>query len=281
MSRIFEALQRSESERGGFAFPQGASLASEFLEAAEKESQPLQLGEFPSVRAAPAPGSRLVSLTDQGGLGAEKFRFLGVRLRHLQQARKLRSLLITSTVPEEGKSVVSANLATTLARRKQQRVLLLEGDLRRPVQAQLFGGASPAGLSQWLQSDAPEPGNIYYLDGPGFWLMPAGKPPENPIELLQSGKLAGLLEQLAASFDWVIIDSPPVLPLADTSVWARLADGILLVAREGITEKQELLRALVALDQTRLLGLVVNSCTDTNHQDYYSRYNVSASGVSR
>jgi protein-tyrosine kinase len=283
MSRIFEALQRSESERGGFAFPQVASMASDLLEAAEKEKEQenQDLGEFPSVRVAPAPGSRLVSLTDQEGLGAEKFRFLAVRLRQLQQTRKLRSLLITSTLPEEGKSLVSANLATTLARRKQQKVLLLEGDLRRPVQAQLFGGASPAGLSQWLQSDALAPGNIYYLDGPGFWLMPAGKPPENPIELMQSGKLAGLLEQLAASFDWVIIDSPPILPLADTSLWARLADGILLVVREGRTEKQQLLRGLAAMEQGRLLGVVVNSCCNTEHQDYYSRYNVPAGGSSR
>jgi capsular exopolysaccharide synthesis family protein len=281
MSRIFEALQRSESERGGFAFPQGAFPGSDLLDAAEKENETPDLGTFPSVRVAPTPDSRLVSLTDQEGLGAEKFRFLGVRLRQLQQNRKLRSLLVTSTLPEEGKSLVSANLATTLARRKQQKVLLLEGDLRRPVQAQLFGGANPAGLSQWLQGDTPTPGNIYYLDGPGFWLMPAGKPPENPIELMQSGKLAGLLEELASSFDWVIIDSPPVLPLADTSVWARLADGILLVVREGVTEKQQLLRGLAALDQARLLGVVVNSCTDTKHQDYYSRYNMPAGGASQ
>jgi capsular exopolysaccharide synthesis family protein len=280
MSRIFEALQRSESERGGFAFPESATLAGELLQPAEAESSN-DFEEFPSVRVAPAPGSRLVSLTDQEGLGAEKFRFLGVRLRQLQQVRTLKTLLITSTLPEEGKSLVSANLATTLARRKQQKVLLLEGDLRRPVQAQLFGGAHPAGLSQWLQADQRSVGNIYHLEGPGFWLMPAGQPPENPLELMQSERLAGLLEQLASWFDWVIIDSPPILPLADTSVWARLADGILLVVREGRTEKQQLLRGLAVIEPARLLGFVVNSCSNTNHADYYSRYNQPAGGPSR
>ncbi len=285
MSRIFEALQRSESEKIEFAFHEPASVA--ILQEAERTalepeaevaepSAPFQLADFPSVQVAPTPNSRLVSLTETESLGAEKFRFLGVRLRQLQQERGVKRILITSTISEEGKTLVSANLAATLARRKQQKVLLLEGDLRRPTQAQLFGGTRPAGLSEWLQSSSRTVSNIYYLDGPGFWLMPAGHPPENPLELMQSGKLANLMDQLASGFDWVVIDSPPVLPLADTSVWARFADGILLVVRAGRTEKQPLQRGLAAIDQSRLLGLVVNSCTGDNEKDYYSRYSPAA-----
>jgi capsular exopolysaccharide synthesis family protein len=236
----------------------------------------VQLADFPSVQVAPMPNSRLVSLTDKESLGAEKFRFLGVRLRQLQQERQLKKLLITSTISEEGKTTVTANLAATLARRKQQKVLLLEGDLRRPTQAQLFGGSRPAGLSEWLQSGTRTVGNIYHLDGPGFWLMPAGHPPENPLELMQSGKLAELLDQLVGWFDWVVIDSPPILPLADTSVWARFADGILLVVRSGRTERQALQRGLGAIDQSRLLGLVVNNYTGHDENDYYSRYSPGA-----
>ncbi len=283
MSRIFEALQRSESERVEFAFPEPPSVA--MLDAAQtgaaeaeiREVKPaLQLADFPSVQVAPTASSRLVSLSDKESLGAEKFRFLGVRLRQLQQERSLKKLLITSTLSEEGKSTVTANLAATLARRKQQKVLLLEGDLRRPTQAQLFGGTRPAGLSEWLQSGTRTVSNIYHLDGPGFWLMPAGQPPENPLELMQSGKLAELLEQLVTCFDWVVIDSPPVLPLADTSVWSRFADGILLVVRSGRTERQALQRGLGAIDQSRLLGLVVNNYVGHDENDYYSRYSPAA-----
>ncbi len=114
--------------------------------------------------------------------------------------------------------------------------------------------------------------SIYHLDGAGFWFLPAGHPAENPLELMQSGRLSALIEQLTAAFDWIIIDSPPVLPLADTSLWARLVDGVLLVAREGVTRKRQLKRGLEALDQSKLLGMVLNSSTNSDHENYYQRY---------
>jgi Mrp family chromosome partitioning ATPase len=89
---------------------------------------------------------------------------------------------------------------------------------------------------------------------------------------MQSGRLSELMEQLAGWFDWIVIDSPPVLPLADTSVWTRLADGVLLVTREGITQKRQLERGLQALEKTKLLGVVLNSSTNTDHKNYYQRY---------
>ena len=111
----------------------------------------------------------------------------------------------------------------------------------------------------------------------GLWVLPAGSAPENPLELMQSGKLSPLMEQLTAWFDWIVIDSPPVLPLADTSIWARLADGILLVTRKSITEKQQLQRGLEALERSKLLGALVNGSTDAAHSDYYQRYGPAAS----
>ena len=89
---------------------------------------------------------------------------------------------------------------------------------------------------------------------------------------MQSGRLSELLNQLTPQFDWIVIDSPPVLPLADTSVWTRLVDGVFLVAREGKTEKKQLQRGLEALDQSKLLGVILNSCTNTDHTNYYQRY---------
>jgi len=294
MSRIFEALQRSESERSGTPFTPPA-LATELLQVVEREAT----GQIPpdsSVNECEAPefieeqladndlrrfrslpvslpsDSRLICLTARESFGAEKFRFLGVRLRQLQQTRPLKKLLITSTIPEEGKSTVAANLAAILARRQQPKVLLLEGDLRRPSLSAQFGLGKLPGLSEWLQGEARPIQHIYRLEGPNLWLLPAGKPPENPLELMQSGRLSELLNQLSGWFDWIVIDSPPILPLADTSVWARLADGILLVTREGTTKKRMLQRGLQALEHAKLLGAVVNSSANTDHTNYYQRY---------
>jgi capsular exopolysaccharide synthesis family protein len=158
-----------------------------------------------------------------------------------------------------------------LARRKQHKTLLLEGDLRRPTVAQKFGMGNVPGLSEWLRGETDSM-NIYRLEALGLWVLPAGSAPENPLELMQSGKLSLLMDQLTASFDWIVIDSPPVLPLADTSLWARLADGILLVTRKSVTEKQQLLRGLEALERSKLLGALVNGSTDAAHSDYYQRY---------
>jgi capsular exopolysaccharide synthesis family protein len=227
--------------------------------------------DFPSLEVSVLPSSRLVFLNEPDSLAAEKFRFLGVRLRQLQQSRPLKKVLVTSTIPEEGKSTVSANLAGVLARRKQS-VLLIEGDLRRPTLAQQFGLGRLAGLGEWLQSGRQTVSNVYRLEGPDFWFMPAGNPPENPLELLQSGRLSYLMGQLANLFDWIIVDSPPLLPLADTTVWSRVTDGTLLVAREGKSEKKQLQRGLEALKKSDLLGVVLNGCAHPDHKSYYQRY---------
>jgi capsular exopolysaccharide synthesis family protein len=285
MSRIFEALQRSEEERSGTSFPESPSLATDLLQRAEQaatgsvpaaaaraEVAPNEFSEAGNIPITVFPESRLVCLNDQESLAAEKFRFLAVRLRQVQQSRPLKKILITSTIPEEGKSMVSGNLAAVLARRKQQRTLLLEGDLRRPVLGARFGLGKLSGLTEWLQGEPRPMTSIFHLEGAGFWFLPAGRPAENPLELMQSGRLSGLMEQLTAAFDWIIIDSPPVLPLADTSLWARLVDGVLLVAREGVTQKRQLKRGLEALDQSKLLGMVLNSSTNSDHENYYQRY---------
>ena len=299
MSRIFEALQRSESERSGVATAP-AALATELLQAVEREASAIapkdlpandftprdfaghecaendsasnDLSRFQSLRVSLPEDSKLVCLNEPESFGAEKFRFLGVRLRQLQHTRPLKKLLITSTIPEEGKSTVSANLATILARRQQPKILLLEGDLRRPSLAKQFGLGVIPGLSEWLKGEPRPIEYIYRLEGLNLWFLPAGRPPENPLELMQSGRLSQLLNQMSAWFDWIVIDSPPILPLADTSVWARLADGILLVTREGITKRRMLQRGVQALEQSKLLGAVVNSSANTDHSNYYQRY---------
>lgn len=307
MSRIFDALQRSGIEQTGVEYADTLSVATEVFEpprrekpedrAAVEPAPTVQLppvaqlpvdqvplpqipavetvievpAEFPSLQVAVTSSSRLVYFTEPDSLAAEKFRFLGVRLRQLRQNRSLKKVLITSTIPEEGKSLVSANLAGVLARRKEK-VLLIEGDMRRPTLAQQFGVGRLTGLAEWLQSGLQTPSNIYRLGGPGFWFMPAGDPPANPLELMQSGRLSLLMGQLTMLFDWIIVDSPPLLPLADTTVWARLTDGILLIAREGTTQRTPLERGLEVLKNTDLLGVVLNGSSHSDHENYYQRY---------
>ncbi|WP_433973536.1 CpsD/CapB family tyrosine-protein kinase [Tunturiibacter lichenicola] len=225
--------------------------------------------QFTPLRVSLSPQSRLVSLTDSGSPAAEAFRLLGVRLRHLRRDRPLKKVLITSTIPQEGKSMVAGNLACTLALRAQQRILLLEGDLRRPSLSQRFGIGRNPGICEYLQGERDLAASIYHLDNPNLWILPAGNAPSNALELLQSGRLSALMDQLSVWFDWIIIDSPPVLPLADTSVWMRLSDGILLVTRQGTTEKRKLQRGLEALEPKKLIGALVNGSQNASDSDYY------------
>jgi capsular exopolysaccharide synthesis family protein len=325
MSRIFDALQRSEAERSGRKLT-SASDATELLRHAEhravseweagapaeresaaapehevarngktasldgaapakangakskasavaEEAVPRELPEifrqFKKLRiSAPAQG-RLVSVSDRDSPAAEAFRLLAVRLRHLRRDRPLKKLLITSSSPQEGKSTCSANLACSLALRVQQRVLLVEGDIRRPSLSQMFTLSPRPGICEWLREERQLEDCIYFLEGPGLWFMPAGSSPSNPLEVLQSGRPAILLEQLTGLFDWIIVDSPPVLPLADTSVWSRLADGILLVVRQGTSEKRKLRRTVDAIESQKLIGALLNSSKNAPDADYY------------
>jgi capsular exopolysaccharide synthesis family protein len=268
VSHIFEALQRSAADTTGHV-PDMAVFPGQLLESPAPTEN--DFPETQSVVISPKPENRLVALTHPESLGAEKFRFLAVKLRQLQTARGIKKLLITSSIPEEGKSLVSASLAITLSRR-QSRVLLLEGDLRRPTLSKILGISKHPGLSDFLRDSDRVINNIYRMEPAGFYFLPAGPPPENPLELLQLPKFSDLLEKITRWFDWIIIDSPPVLPLADTTIWTKICDSTLLVAREGKTEKNHLKRGVEALGTSKLLGVVFNSCSTATNSKYYYRY---------
>jgi capsular exopolysaccharide synthesis family protein len=295
MSYIYEALQRAEAERAGGTLPKNADSVADLLQGVEQEIERTEsLSELPSATQLESPkadtfasgkalspvlpsDSRLVCLTDQGGLAAEKFRVLGLKLRYLSERRKLKRIVITSSIPEEGKSLIAANLALNQSRSKVLNAVLIDGDLRRPELASRFGFRRDlAGLSEVLRGERQLPEVVYKLQGSGLRFVPAGVTPENPIEVMQSGRLQQLLEQLETFFDWIIIDTPPVLPLADTPLWMKLADGVLLVTREGVCEKKQLTRAVEAIDKATMLGVVVNSCSRNDHKYYYSRYSPTA-----
>jgi capsular exopolysaccharide synthesis family protein len=318
MSRIFDALQRSERERSGAsspALPDGPELlkqaeryaASTWSDVAAVEEAPNVTGadlhtllktgttlvdaplsvesqkpeapsadkprdilnQFQSLPISISTHSRLVCLTDRECPTAEAVRLLGVRLRDLRRTRPLKKVLLTSTIPQEGKSTLAANLACALSYASQERTLLVEGDLRRPSLLTMFGVPSAPGICESLHGETSLERSIYRLEDAGLWVWPAGHAPGNPLELLQSPKLYTLMDQLAARFDWIIIDSPPVLPLADTSIWMRLADGVLLVTRLGTTEKRQLQKGLEALDRKKLLGALMNGAVAPAYSHYY------------
>lgn len=311
MSRIFDALVRSEAERAGVEVS-ALNGATQVLEQAERHaasesamsrshtaqtensepdaqlgsalvaeiSLPSRsivaadrredlLGRVQTLQDSTGLAGRLVSLGEPDGPAAEAFRFLGVRLRHMRRDRALNRVLITSTIPQEGKTLVASNLACTLSLRSQQRTLILEGDLRRPAMTELFGLRGKPGLYEWLRSKSTLAESMYHYPDPRLWVMPGGNCSGDYLELLQSGKIAGMMEELSATFDWVIIDSPPVLPLADTSIWSRVADGILLVTRRGTTEKKQLQKGLEVIESQKLIGAIMNSSSTPPNGYYY------------
>jgi capsular exopolysaccharide synthesis family protein len=297
MSHIFEALQRAEAERSGGNSSRVPDSVADLLERALSrgadgtESVPvldrvaaderLDADTLSAARVllpTPAGDARLVCLNDQGSLAAEKFRVLGLRLRNLREKRKLKRIVVTSTIPEEGKTLCAANLALNQSRSKILRTLLVDGDLRRPALASRFGlSRSLPGLTECLRGEKQLSEVLYKLNGTNLWFLPAGIPPENPLELMQSGRTVELLDRLGSFFDWVIIDSPPVFPLADTAFWMKLSDGVLLVVREGVSERQPLKRVLEIVDRSVLLGIVVNSYTNGDHKSYYQHYGAPSS----
>jgi capsular exopolysaccharide synthesis family protein len=253
----------------GLDFAKDATGGPIPAEGTKNEERSRILNQFRTLPFSVTPESRLVSVTDQDSASAEAFRLLGVRLRDLARTRPLKRVLITSTIPQEGKTTTAANLAFTLARSTSQRILLLEGDVRRPALSQMLGLVGNPGICEWLRGDEKLSNCIYQMENAGIWVLPAGASPQNPLEVLQSAKLNALMAQLVEWFDTVVIDSPPVLPLADTSVWMRLADGIILVARQGVTEKKQLQKGLEAIDPQKLIGALLNCSQNQAHSHYY------------
>lgn len=265
----FEAQELSDSQSSGDGRLSGKEVTSDVRPKAESGA-----GEFRAIhrlRPAIRPQSRLVAYTEEYSFGAEEFRLLSSRLKRLREQRPIKTLLVTSCAPGDGKTVSATNLAITLARSTSQKVLLLEGDLHHPGLCAMLGQYRRKGLAEYLQSRDPVKNFIYFVEGLDIWFLPGGIAKEPPLNLLQSDRLPELLNLCTSWFDWIVIDSPPLLPLADTSQLARVADGILLVVREGKTPKSLLKKAVETLDKPPLIGVVFNDTEGEQHQ-YYGKY---------
>lgn len=257
---------------GPLALPHAGRMqeAEDGNKAVPKLAEP---SETPAVSVSPLPESRLVALTDPNSLGAEKFRALATRFDHLRSQRELRSFQVTSSVIDEGKTLVAGNIAVTLAKYSGSKTLLVEGDLHRPTLANLFGLRELPGLNHWWSSGEPELGKfVHRLNGIPLWFLPAGKPCDQPSDMLRSERFQKAFRHLASQFEWIVVDSTPMLPIVDVNLWARLLDGTLLVVREGVASVNALKKGLQALDHPKLIGVVVNEAKEINQVSYAGQY---------
>jgi protein-tyrosine kinase len=296
MSRLFEGLRSAKNQQSqSAAVPPGMVPADLMLPESREPAEALGNGvpravgfrgsEEPrqmfeaekarSVMVQPQPKSRLVAWADPNSLGAEKFRALAVRLDHMRKQHELNSLQVTSSVINEGKSFVAANLAVTLAKYSGANTLLIEGDLHRPTLASVFGlkELQLQGLSDWwVARDQDITRFLVRFNGSALWFLPAGKSYDRPSEILRSARLAEAFAQLASWFDWIVVDSTPMLPVIDANLWSRLVDGTLLVVREGVAPLKALKNGLQSLDHPKLIGVVVNEASEFDQIDYHGQY---------
>lgn len=253
------------------AGPPDPTMPAELLNVVMGE--PIDLRGVRSAKMEAPATSLLVALTDSQSLGAEKFRSLATRLENLRHERELKSLQITSSIVSEGKTLVSANLALTLALEFAAKVLLVEGDLHRPSLATRLGLTELTGLTQWWEARDQEIVQfIYRLDHLPLWFLAAGRPSEQPSHILKSQRFSEAFLSLNGGFDWIIVDSTPMSPTVDANLWSRLVDGTLLVVREGVAPIKALKKGLQALDDPKLVGIVLNEASDfdrTNYEDQY------------
>lgn len=207
------------------------------------------------------------------GSAAEALRQLRTNLRFVSVDEPPRSVVVTSPTPGDGKSTVATQLARLLAA-AGQRVVLVDCDLRRPTQGDSFGLDSGVGVSQVLAGDVPLADAVQESGTPGLLILPAGRIPPNPSELLGSKAMSGLIEQLSASH-MVIIDAPPVLAVTDGALLGAAADGTLLVVRTGVTHRGQLEQCAQMLEQARarLLGVVLNATSKRTMGDAYGAGN--------
>jgi capsular exopolysaccharide synthesis family protein len=233
-----------------------------------------ELRHTPVEKAQLEPGNRVVLLTDPRSAGADRLRFLRMRLRELRELAKLQSVVITSPVPADGKSTIAMSLATALAEGGKQTVLLIEADLHHPSVANSLGLESRLGLAECLEDGLEPMAHIRKVEPLGWYLLQAGTPQGNPTELLHSGVFAEVMRGVSPHFDWILIDTPPVLPLTDAFSLSRQVDATLLVARAGRTSREAIDEAVKLIGRQHVLGIVLNGSENLTrvYSQYYGHY---------
>ena len=216
---------------------------------------------------------RLVVSVTAGPLLVEQFRSLAATLHQAQAEQPLKSVIVTSAAPGDGKSHVAINLALTLSDSFQRRVLLIDADLRRPTLHQVFGIPNARGLSEALRAKTDEKVAAVPVRE-SLTLLPAGRPERDPLGGLSSDRMKRIVEDAASRFDWVIVDSPPVGLLADARLVSETVDAAILVVRAGVTRFPDLAAAAESIGHERILGIVLNAVdpVEIRGVGYYRHY---------
>src|SRR5690348_11887387 len=301
MSRIHEALKKAELERVS-VYDDFAAPSAELRRVAETRPENAPAVSMPSLALPkigatdPQPTLRFEDLQARcvrqwqpnaaanvfspglSAKAAEQFRTLRSRLYQLRTSQPLKTLLVTSAISGEGKTFLVTNLGHAIARQAERRVLLIDADLRRSQLHVALGSPRSPGLSEYLRGAAGEMEAIQYSPESNLCIIAGGSEVSNPSELLSNGRLAKLLERVAPVFEWVIVDSPPSVPVADASVLAEHCDGLVLVVRARMTPAAVLQKSLQELQGRKIAGVVLNAVEEEAlaygyyHSDYVKDY---------
>ena len=245
--------------------------------APEGRTEFTSLATVPSEPSPPGVEEKLVGWTgtDQQGnfsVAVEQYRKLAAALHHAQADRGLKAIIVTSANPGEGKSLTASNLALTLSQSYQRRVLLVDGDLRRPSLHSLFGVPNLAGLTDGLAHNSIQAIAVREIS-PRLSILPSGPPIEDPTGKLTSGQMRRVLDEARASYDWVIFDTPPIGLVSDARLLSEMVDGVILVVEAAKTGYPDLLRAIDSIGRERVLGVVLNRLQhDPGRAYYYTSY---------
>lgn len=286
MSRIHEALRKAAHENPEVPKPQSArseAFSERFedaLTSGTAVAEPVRFSDLDGdgfgqiIRNAreisfEPSDTLLVHPAKPREAPAEEFRTLRTRLNQLQAVQSLRTLVVTSASPAEGKSFTAANLAITQAQLAGTRVLLADFDFRRPNVNKAFQIDCSPGITDYLAGHATLSDILQKVAGLNLYLMTAGEAVPNPLELLNLKECRNLIDQLHDHFDWVILDSPPLLSAADANLLASMCDGTIIVVRIGSTTFDAVARAIPSLSENNVLGVVVNGA---HRDELYNKY---------
>jgi capsular exopolysaccharide synthesis family protein len=286
MSHIYEALQRADLERKVAQESEDKQVAEPIIvphiEEPPAAKADVVLGNIAQHSWKPSMPS-FPTLAERGA-GVEQFRSLRSRVYQARYEAPLKTILISSGMPSEGKSFVAANLAISLALNNVNNILLIDADLRRPTLHSLLGAPDTPGLSEYLAGTAElndilqrnrspttvDTASVHSFSNLTF--IPAGKCGDNSSELVANHRIEELISTLSPHFDWILLDSPPVLAVTDAVDIASAADAVLLVARGGNTPYDVAQRAQAAFRNSRILGFVLNAVKDAPRRGSYSYY---------
>ncbi len=286
MSKIHQAIRRAERE-GKRVIPSRAAAPRDVLleikqqiarvpEAPVEDDREIILQNLLGPREAAAvemqqlsTNPRLVAASFPRSYASEQYRTLKTKLYQMRESSKLKTILVTSAVPAEGKTLTSVNLALTIAQEINQRVLLIDADLRKPSVHRTLELPQRTGLAEMLREELPADSVIAPSPFENLFLVQSGSVPENPAELLNTQGMRDFLTRVSEGFDWVILDSPPLLQLADAELLSTMVDGILLVVRAFHTPADYVRKSARSLQGKKVLGIVFNGNEAPKHSKYY------------